>query len=243
MRLEMIVLIVTILFATGCDLQERTELEPTTPATGRVQIRGDTIMTTARNVTVRTVADAWTGQAAVKEEVTPLRVTIRNESEHPIAIGYDRFGLVTPQGRFHAALPLYRIEGEVGELRARNPAVDSVTPEFEHEAYEPAPFYDAIFPDVPAYREDYYYNRYYNDFYYRYWDRRELPTQEMIRQAIPEGVLRPGGRISGFFFFEKVDPDLDRVLFRADLADAQTGQVFGSVSFPFTVGEEEWGPE
>jgi hypothetical protein len=57
----------------------------------------------------------------------------------------------------------------------------------------------------------------------------------MIAEVLPEGVLEPGGRVEGFLYFERVDPQAPRVRFRADLTSADTGEVFGEVSIPFTV--------
>lgn len=49
-----------------------------------------------------------------------------------------------------------------------------------------------------------------------YWDRYEpvmktvsLPTVDMLRKALPEGVLEPGGRLDGFVYFEGVGAEVD----------------------------------
>ncbi len=78
----------------------------------------------------------------------------------------------------------------------------------------------------------------YYGFYNDYWRNIELPTQEMLDRALPEGSLEDGGRVEGFVYFEKVDPDqVERVVFRFDLIDAQTGGIFGTLSIPFVVKE------
>jgi hypothetical protein len=64
----------------------------------------------------------------------------------------------------------------------------------------------------------------------------KLPTPEMRQRVIPEGVVNSGGNLDGWLFFEKVeDENLDRVMFRADLVDAETGKKFAEVRIPFLV--------
>ena len=56
-----------------------------------------------------------------------------------------------------------------------------------------------------------------------------------LAMGIPEGVLEPGGQISGFLYFEKRPGSLKRITFEADLANARTGANFGTVRIPFVV--------
>lgn len=56
----------------------------------------------------------------------------------------------------------------------------------------------------------------------------------MLRRALPEGILDPGGRLEGFLYF----PDQPRgtaLDLLASLTDASSGQVFGTIAIPFTV--------
>jgi hypothetical protein len=48
-----------------------------------------------------------------------------------------------------------------------------------------------------------------------------LPTPEMVGAALPEGVLNPGGYISGWLYFEKVDDDESRVQLRASMRNIE----------------------
>ena len=52
---------------------------------------------------------------------------------------------------------------------------------------------------------------------------------------MPEGVLESGGFVSGFFYFERVEPNEQRVAFRAQLADPDTRQRWGEVQIPLVV--------
>ena len=57
----------------------------------------------------------------------------------------------------------------------------------------------------------------------------------MQQRVLPEGVIDSGGSLDGWLFFERVDNDLERVVFRADLVNADTGRKFAEVRIPFTV--------
>jgi hypothetical protein len=63
----------------------------------------------------------------------------------------------------------------------------------------------------------------------------ELPTADMLRNVVPEGVLDEGGELEGFLYFEKLqNTDADaRVNFHVDLQDAITGQTFATLHIPF----------
>jgi hypothetical protein len=62
-----------------------------------------------------------------------------------------------------------------------------------------------------------------------------LPTEDMLAKGIPEGVLEPEGRISGFLYFEKLPENLDRITFEADLINARTGVTLGTMRIPFVI--------
>jgi hypothetical protein len=61
----------------------------------------------------------------------------------------------------------------------------------------------------------------------------ELPTQDMIRQALPEGVLSPGQTIQGFVYFEDLDDDITDVMFSMPLLDTSGRRAFGHIEIPF----------
>src|SRR5690606_18914943 len=75
-----------------------------------------------------------------------------------------------------------------------------------------------------------YYDRYYPQFL-----RIPLPTGDMIQKALPEGVLMPGGTLTGFLYFENVDGDVPSVDFTAELVEATNGDgdPIGVIRIPF----------
>jgi hypothetical protein len=49
---------------------------------------------------------------------------------------------------------------------------------------------------------------------------------------LPEGVLRPGGRVEGLVAFERMPDDVPRAALHLLLVDATTGAVFGRLEAP-----------
>jgi len=62
-----------------------------------------------------------------------------------------------------------------------------------------------------------------------------LPTREMRRRALFEGVLDDKGGRAGYPYFSRRARAGDEVVFRADLADAQDGEPVASIDIPFIV--------
>jgi len=76
---------------------------------------------------------------------------------------------------------------------------------------------------------------YYPYAWYPYYWTVPLPSQDMIAQALPEGAVNDGGRVSGFVYFQHVASREHQVSFEMQLVDGPTGEEFGSVSIPFIV--------
>ncbi|MGH9559639.1 MAG: hypothetical protein ACRD30_10400 [Bryobacteraceae bacterium] len=55
----------------------------------------------------------------------------------------------------------------------------------------------------------------------------------MIRKAIPEGVVNPGGHVEGYLYFQKIPKDTQNLIFIARLNDARTHAEFGTIRIPF----------
>ncbi len=75
---------------------------------------------------------------------------------------------------------------------------------------------------------------YYNE-YYPYMQKVQLPTESMLRKAIPEGVIADGGDVTGFLYFQppKVNDNEQGLTFKVKLIDAKTNQQFGTIEVPF----------
>src|SRR5690606_19690884 len=146
---------------------------------------------TEAGVVLTTEVDAWTGNSEVLANVTPVKVTLLNNSGAPLRIQYRQFVLRAEDGTSIPALPPYRIEGSVTAPVAVL-EYDPAAPGFLHDGFRIDPVYADAYPGIVPYgypirRDLDYYNR-----YYARW-RKPLPTQEMVTQALPEGVVEPGG--------------------------------------------------
>ena len=83
-------------------------------------------------------------------------------------------------------------------------------------------------------RENYVYPGY--GYYWAGWaayQTVELPTADMVRLALPEGVLKPGEKIQGFLYFEHIDDDVSEVTFTFPVTDASSKKPFGYIDIPF----------
>jgi hypothetical protein len=225
---------VLFLLFTGC--QEETDL---TPASGAKKGSGSQEIATGNvlNVEITVEADAWPGKEVIKQKVTPLKVSIKNQSGKRLLVRYSDFALTSPSGKRYAALPPYHVTSRVQkpELAENYPAI--AAPSFEHDSFMVAPYCDTIYPNLPMYGDPYYCDPYYYNRYHTYLKNVQLPTPEMLNQALPDGVIDSGGSVSGFVYFQRVDPDEPMVTFRADLVNAKDGDIFGTINIPFVVSE------
>lgn len=184
---------------------------------------------------VRMVAkgDTWSGRPGNLEEIlTPIEATIENRSGKPIQIRYNNFVLVSPAGFRSYALPPHKIEATTEEPVPTTP----LTPGFFHRDFYVAPYHRPFYgPHLRAWSDPFFFDPLYYRRHYARWPV-ELPTDDMLRKAIPEGVLEDNGRVSGFFYFQNIGEDISRFSVNAELVNAETGETFGMVSIPFVVG-------
>jgi hypothetical protein len=199
------------------------------PASGAQTLPGRprTAEETVEGARVQVDSDAWhSGQ--VSDVLSPVRVTIENHRDRPLRVSYGQFTLGGPSGFRLAALPPYQV--------AANDALAgavAVPPGFVGSGFLVAPwaarYYRGVLPWYGPFPYDpVYYNRWYGA-----WPP-NLPNDEVLRRALPEGVLQPGGQVSGFLFFKEQPPGTQLSLFMA-LVDAESGQSFGTIAIPFTV--------
>jgi hypothetical protein len=209
---------------TGC----AATLNPA-PGADEVAGRGEGAVTAAEGVRLTARAGAWQGTPRnLQQQLTPVLVTIANEGDAPLRIRYDRFRLVSDAGRRYSALPPFRTDGQavaVAGMAHYPPA-----------GFAYAPYLSPHFAGAPIYDGPFAVNQ-------RYWQRFgpvmrtvKLPTVDMLRKALPEGVLQPGGRVTGFLYFEGVGPEVQRVRLLADFPHAQTGKRITRLGIPFLVG-------
>lgn len=202
------------------------------PAPGAHPVPGVDHAADARIAGVHLVAstEAWSGfPSDLDDIVTPMLVTITNDGPRPLEIRYEHFALQTPGGVIFAALPPFQVTGVALEPIANL----GPTAGF---GFSVAPYLSPWYPGWNVYGGPFPFNSgYYGGYYgfYSSFGQVRLPTSDMLQRALPEGVLAPGGRISGFVYFERVI-DVVRVAFVAHLVEVG-GQAFGTVQIPFVV--------
>lgn len=206
-------------------------LEPA-PAANEAAFAEEAAVARVNGVQMMVQVDTWPGDPGVTENVTPVQVSIDNNSGKSLRIAYSKFALISPSGVRYSAIPPYNIEGTVDQVELAGTYAPIAAPRFTYSDFYVAPLYDPIY-DIGVYDDPFYYDMGYYDAYYGYWDNTPLPTEAMLERALPEGVLMSGGSVTGFLYFEKVDPDeVDRVRFRADLEDLEAGYTFGEIRIP-----------
>jgi hypothetical protein len=190
---------------------------------------GSGAVATEAGVTVEARAGAWRGTPAnLEAESIPLLVEISNDSEHTIRLRYSDVQLVAPNGDTFHAIPPYRVEGAVSET------VDA--PAFAASRFRIAPYLARYYPLYDRVTGQFVLDPLYYDTYVPARVQIDLPTADMIRMALPEGTLDPGGRITGFLYFEDVeDLDIPTVDFEVDLVDSESGTELGTIRIPFSV--------
>lgn len=219
----------------GASCTRYADLEPA-PLTNEVTFLEEAARTRVDGVSMIVQAAEWPGDEPIKEEITPVRVHIENNSGKPLQLSYRAFALVNRVGERYSAIPPFNIGGAVVEPVLMGDYDPIADPGFVYDDYfELAPVYDPLY-DLDVYPDPWVYDYGYYDTYDTYWARIPLPTTEMLRLALPEGVLNSSGQLEGWLYFERVPPeDIARVTFRADLINAKTGRVFGEIRIPFVV--------
>lgn len=182
----------------------------------------------AAGVVVFVNGDAWSGSPRDLEEVmTPVWVTVQNRSTREVRLMYQDFALEQPSGmRVNPLPPLsMRTPGPLRTTAIRAPA-------FHHYGFYVAPRYRAFYPGLRAWHRPFPYDPFFYDTYYARW-RVPLPTEDMLRAALPEGVLSPGGSVSGFLYFPDIPRGAQGVFtFRANVAEEANGQAMANVTIP-----------
>jgi len=208
------------------------------PAARAVPGPGTGAAETVAEVRVEVRSEAWAWHPGDLEQVvTPLLVRIRNEGERPLRVRYSELQLLTPGGEVRHAIPPFDIEAEVTEPLAR--------PAYRLHGFHLAPHLGHHFVHGGglhvgthfAHHPGYYHT------YYPVWREVDLPTEDMLVRALPEGTVESGGSAAGFVYFEPVeDVQEGEVIFRFELVDARSERAFDAARIPFEVEPAGWGP-
>jgi hypothetical protein len=186
----------------------------------------------AAGVTVKVTGDSWKGDPQdLGRLFTPVRVTIENRSGKTLRVSYRDFSLSGASGFHYAAIPPIKARGRLSS--AETPPSPSLRlAGWEHERFQIAPHYSYRYPGLAMWPGPFAYDPFYYDGFYANWPE-HLPTQDMLSEALPEGVVQDGGSVAGFVYFQSVTGRESAVEFEMTLTDASDGQAFGHVAIPF----------
>jgi hypothetical protein len=233
-KLFVLVLVIT----TGFILSSCTSQTLLRPSQSAERVNNTTAKEKVDGITVTAKSNQWNGNPEVTNYVTPVLVTIQNNGKVPVKVNYEQFSLIGNNGERFSALPPFQITGTVNNPTVIYNEAPITTPWFTYNNFLLAPSYAEVYPDMDIYDGDFSFDPLYYDNYYGYWSAMEwsLPTRKMIYEALPEGVLKAGGSVTGYIYFQKVDhSETSKVNFRADLIDPDNGNNFAMVDIPFNV--------
>jgi hypothetical protein len=162
-------------------------------------------------------------------------MTIENGSQRLLEVRYRHFALIASNDRRLAALPPFEINETETIPASRLGFIPGAYP-YALDGFAVAPYLHAYYPTLTPFDGPFLYDPYYYGTYYPHWVRVALPTADMLRRALPEGVLRPGGHANGFVYFENVE-GAARATLTFDLVDAATGASFGAIRIPFVAAD------
>lgn len=181
----------------------------------------------AKGVSMTAQINAWTGDPAGLESiVTPVKVSLMNESDHPVSLRYKNFTLSNPAGVHGEAIPPFEIKGST------DPVAESISPSYTFRSFYPYPAYRMYGSAYNFWPDNFGWDAAWYNSAYQYWSR-ELPTADMLRKAIPEGVLNPGGEVSGYLYFQLVPSDANMLDLQSKLFDATTHDPLATLDLPF----------
>ena len=190
-------MLVLVLVAVGC--ASTPSVKPQSDANKKDRDRGTTVEVTEADLTLRATAAAWRWNPADLDQfVTPILLEIENDSDRPVRVRLKDIRLVGDNGVYLAALPPYRVTGQTTRTVKSHA--------YGHDSFAVGYHIHPYYPRHPRSRHHYYHSYHYYQAYHPVYHtyRINLPTMDMLQRALPEGVLKPGGRVMGFVYFEPV---------------------------------------
>jgi hypothetical protein len=187
------------------------------------------------NVSIQIESQAWSGGASVCEKITPVKITIQNKSGYLLRIRYNEFLLKSENSKIYSAYPPFEINGTMDDPEITLPYPFPIRSNVISNKFAVASYCSRMYPSMPEYRDIRGLDSLYYCKHYAAWARILLPTEKMLQEVLPDGVLNDGGNVSGFLYFEKLANHKQRVSFYFELVDAVSGRQFGVLQIPLAL--------
>lgn len=203
------------------------------PAPAANKIAGDVLGARASvdNVQLSARFDAWEWRPQqLDHKLTPVLVRIQNNSDQPLRIRYEEFRLADPRGFEFVALPPFAIDKEA--------EVPTDAYAYRTTGFYAAPHVSPYYSGLDPWGGPFYYDPGFYGTYNQVYREVDLPTNDMLIRALPEGVLEPNGEVTGFIYFPDMGEDRDLPLemrMKFELVNAQTGGQFGVINIPLVL--------
>ena len=196
------------------------------PSDGAKMTKAGGLTVERAEVIIEVRPNAWAGVPARLTKVTPLLVTIENKRSERIRLRYNEFVLKGAKEQIFHALPPFDIKAVQSERSAYA---------FPTRGFIIAPYQARFFPRFQTFRGPFAFDTIYFQSFHTGLQRHRLPTGDMVVKALPEGVLEPQGKITGFLYFENVARELETVDFVAKIVSADSGEAITEFQLPFQV--------
>ena len=222
--------VIGLLALIGCATFGETEAT-LLPAPGHAISAGSSLTVQGRGgLLVIADGDTWQGSPEnLSTLATPVWVTLKNLSHDSLQIRYGEFGLDGQSGTEYRVLTPYTTQTDALRHKATGP-----NPAY-FDGFYVADYLAPIYPGLPVWQAPLDYRRSHHPVD---WGQ-NMPTASMIGQALPEGVLGPGGRASGFLYFQKLSPQEKAVSLRAHIQtvpqEHQPSTQVAAIDIPFRV--------
>lgn len=183
---------------------------------------------TAAGIRLVVRTGGWNGNPpGLEQAVIALNVAIENHGTHPLRVRYPELKLRGPALDYQPLPPALLVGNEV-TVRSK----PLLVPRGSFDGFHIAPYRCCAALGntpwtLPWENDPGFYKR-----QYAKWTV-SLPTVDMIERALPEGVLDPGGRISGFLYFQHLHREAQTAHLTFDLIDARSALSFGTLSIDF----------
>jgi len=205
-----------------------------------------TVAAEANGVRVMASADEWKGsRSRSAHQFTPIQVRIENHSGRALSVAYHDFSLADRTGAQYlplAAMRLNPYQARYGSLMAsaayqraqvyaptnepcgrQDRLVDAPYQAFSYTGPLPSSSGGGVFPYASTGGDS--------------WCPEQLPTPQMITEALPEKTLDSEARTEGFVYFQAQGDRGSPALLTMNLVDAATGQSFGQVELNFATND------